>query len=56
MFKLILKHAITDFALTVMFDKLQENITRIPINSLVGKFVAVRITEESRCYHNFNDH
>ena len=25
MFKLILKHAITEFALTVMFDKLQEN-------------------------------
>lgn len=39
MLKLLLKHTIFDFALNMMFDKLEDNLKVVPIKLLVGKYV-----------------
>lgn len=53
MFKLLLKHAIFEFALNVMFDKMEENIKVAPLTELLGKLVVIKITEECRELQGF---
>ena len=54
MLKLLLKHTILDFALNVMFGKIEENINIAPITSLIGKSVVIKLTDKCMKIHDFS--